>query len=72
MFDKMSLQDVVSWTMMVLAYKKQGFTEEALALFWKMREIDGTPYELTFASVLPEVGNLVSLKLEGCYTFYNL
>ena len=32
-FDKMSLQDVVSWTVMVLASTKQGFAEEALALF---------------------------------------
>ena len=72
MFYKMSLQDAVSWTVMVLAYTKQGFTEEAFVLFWKMREIDCTPNELAFANVLPAVGNLGSLKLEGCYTLYNL
>ncbi|XP_057835301.2 pentatricopeptide repeat-containing protein At4g02750-like [Cryptomeria japonica] len=63
LFDKIPQRDVVSWTVMVLAYTKQGFAEEALTLFWKMRETGCRPNELTFASVLTAVANMGSLKL---------
>eukprot|EP01018_Ginkgo_biloba_P034725 Gb_12551 [translate_table: standard] len=61
-FDQMPEQDVASWTIMIAAYPKQGYSEEALALFYKMQRSGIQPNQFTFASVLPACANLSALE----------
>jgi len=55
-------RDVVSWTMMVSGYAQNGYSEDALNLFFQMQEegIDSNQY--TFSSILNAYANLVSLE----------
>jgi pentatricopeptide repeat protein len=39
-FDRMLTQDLVSWTMMISGYVKQGYTEETFKLFYQMHADD--------------------------------
>eukprot|EP01018_Ginkgo_biloba_P018551 Gb_27291 [translate_table: standard] len=61
-FDQMSNRDVLSWTVMIAAYTRQGLAEEALALFYQMQQTGIQPNEFTFASVIPACANLASLE----------
>jgi pentatricopeptide repeat protein len=47
---------------MIAAYSKQGYDQEALALFRQMQEAGFPPNHFTFASILPACTNLVDLK----------
>jgi pentatricopeptide repeat protein len=54
-FDQMPQRDVCSWTVMIAAYAKNGHCEEALRLFYQMREMAIQPNQFTFASILRRV-----------------
>eukprot|EP01018_Ginkgo_biloba_P031733 Gb_22996 [translate_table: standard] len=60
--DQMHERNVVSWTVMIAAYAKQGRAEEALTLFYEMQQTGIQPNQFTFSSLLPACGNLAVLK----------
>eukprot|EP01018_Ginkgo_biloba_P034626 Gb_37254 [translate_table: standard] len=59
--DQMIERDVVSWTIMVAAYAKHGFAEEASTLFYQMQRTGILPNQFTYASVLQACANLSAL-----------
>eukprot|EP01018_Ginkgo_biloba_P002781 Gb_22740 [translate_table: standard] len=61
-FDKMPQRDVVSWNAIIAAYARDGFSEEALTLFYHMQRTGFQPNQFTFASVLPACANLAALE----------
>lgn len=52
LFDKMSLRDVVSWTVIIAGYALHGQAHEALKLFEKMQQSGTNPNHVTFVAVL--------------------
>eukprot|EP01018_Ginkgo_biloba_P001465 Gb_24921 [translate_table: standard] len=64
LFDQMPRRNVVSWTVIIAAYARSGFAEEALALFYEMQRT-GIPNQFTFVTVLPACAHLTAL--EGQY-----
>eukprot|EP01018_Ginkgo_biloba_P011334 Gb_02266 [translate_table: standard] len=62
-FDQMPKRNVVSWTVMVAAYVRYGFAEEALTLFYQMLITGIQPNQFTFASILPACTKLAALEL---------
>eukprot|EP01018_Ginkgo_biloba_P013185 Gb_32447 [translate_table: standard] len=61
-FNDMPKRDVFSWTVMIAAYSRYGFANEALALFHQMQQTDIKPNHFTFVSVLPACANMASLE----------
>eukprot|EP01018_Ginkgo_biloba_P031908 Gb_25357 [translate_table: standard] len=61
-FDQMSKRDVVSWTVLIAAYARHGFSEEALTLFSQMKQIGIHPDQFTLAGVLPACAKLAALE----------
>ncbi|KAH9301089.1 hypothetical protein KI387_012672, partial [Taxus chinensis] len=61
-FDKMSEQDVCSWTIIIAAYARQGFAEEALVLFHQMQRTGFQPNHFTFSSVVSACAKLSSAQ----------
>eukprot|EP01018_Ginkgo_biloba_P031723 Gb_04385 [translate_table: standard] len=61
-FDQMLKRNVITWTVMIAAYVKNGCAEEALALFYQMQRTCIQPNHFTFVSVLPACANLRALK----------
>eukprot|EP01018_Ginkgo_biloba_P001708 Gb_40749 [translate_table: standard] len=61
-FDQMLRRNAVSWTVMIAAYARHGFGEEALNLFHQMQRTGIQPNHFTFASVLPACANVAALK----------
>eukprot|EP01018_Ginkgo_biloba_P013187 Gb_32448 [translate_table: standard] len=61
-FDNIRQRNAFSWTLMIAAYSRFGFAEEALTLFYRMKQTGIQPNEFTFASVLPACANLASLE----------
>eukprot|EP01018_Ginkgo_biloba_P013190 Gb_32456 [translate_table: standard] len=61
-FNDMPERDVFSWTVMIAAYSRHGFPEEALTLFHQMQRTDIQPNQFTFASVLPACAELAALE----------
>eukprot|EP01018_Ginkgo_biloba_P021391 Gb_16102 [translate_table: standard] len=57
-FEQMPKRTGFSWTVMIAAYAKYGFSKEALALFHQMPGTGFQPDQFTFASVLPACDNL--------------
>ena len=62
-FDEIPERNVISWTMMIAGYARQGFAEEAWLLFRQMREAGIEPNHFTLASILPACAELESLEL---------
>eukprot|EP01018_Ginkgo_biloba_P032085 Gb_05883 [translate_table: standard] len=60
--DRMPERNVVSWNVMIAAYSRHGYNEEALSLFYQMQETGIQPNQFTFAGVLPACANLAALK----------
>ncbi|KAL6133897.1 hypothetical protein ACLB2K_066130 [Fragaria x ananassa] len=50
--DEMPQRNVVSWTAMISAYSKRGYTAEATDLFLQMLRSEEEPNEFTFATIL--------------------
>jgi len=61
-FDQLTQRNVCSWTIMISAYARHGFPEEALTLFHQMQKTGLHPNHFTFASVLPACASLASLE----------
>eukprot|EP01018_Ginkgo_biloba_P012485 Gb_18788 [translate_table: standard] len=61
-FNGVPKRDAFSWNVMIAAYTKYGFPEEALVLFHQMRRTGVQPNQFTFSSVLPACADLVDLK----------
>lgn len=51
-FNKMPERNVVSWTAMIAGYAQQGYSQEAILLFRKLRREGTKPNEVTFISIL--------------------
>ncbi|XP_057824127.2 pentatricopeptide repeat-containing protein At4g02750 isoform X2 [Cryptomeria japonica] len=61
-FDEMLERNVFSWTVMIAAYVRHRFAEEALALFQQMAATCIQPNQFTFASVVSACAGLASVK----------
>jgi pentatricopeptide repeat protein len=62
-FDKMPKRDEVSWSAMISGYAENGFAEEALAFFFRMRAVGMKPNHFIFVGVLQACTCLGDLKL---------
>ena len=61
-FDRMPKRDIISWTAMLSGFVQQGHYEEALQLFYQMRQAGMEPELFIFASALRACGSLAALK----------
>ncbi|XP_057870782.1 pentatricopeptide repeat-containing protein At4g02750-like isoform X2 [Cryptomeria japonica] len=62
-FNDMTERNVVSWNVLVVAYRKHGCPHEALALFHQMQRSGLQPDHFTYASVLPACAKLGALEV---------
>lgn len=61
-FDRMEERDIVSWTTLLTAYSQCNEGEQALEVFYQMREEGFLPNEFTFSSVLVSCASLCLLE----------
>ncbi|KAE7995686.1 hypothetical protein FH972_000457 [Carpinus fangiana] len=66
LFDKMPEKTVVAWNSMISGYEQNGFSREAIGLFYQMREWGVEPDSTTFVSVLSGCAQLGAIGL-GCW-----
>ncbi|MCO5594492.1 hypothetical protein L7F22_048523 [Adiantum nelumboides] len=52
LFAKMCSRDVFTWTLIITAYIKSGYNEQALGLFWRMKGEGVKPNKITFLSII--------------------
>lgn len=62
LFEKMTIRNVVSWTMIITTYTQIGEEENALRAFIRMQEIGVRPNEYTFAAVISGCANLARIE----------
>jgi len=62
-FDKMPKRNKVSWSAIISGYAENGFADEALALFYRMRVAGMKPNHFTFVSILQACTFLGALDL---------
>ncbi|XP_077251683.1 tetratricopeptide repeat (TPR)-like superfamily protein [Tasmannia lanceolata] len=62
-FEGIRDKDMVSWTGMVSGYAENGYGEEALELFFRMRKVGLKPNNFTFASLLKASAGLGAVQL---------
>eukprot|EP01018_Ginkgo_biloba_P000568 Gb_34520 [translate_table: standard] len=62
LFDKMPERDGVSWNVMIAGYAKHGPGEEALKLYWQMRQLGLKQDKFSLASVLSACAGLADLQ----------
>lgn len=68
LFDCIKDPDVISWSSLIVGYAQFGHGEEALNLFWKMRNLGIKPNQVTFVGVLTACSH-VGLTEEGWNLF---
>eukprot|EP01018_Ginkgo_biloba_P001468 Gb_24929 [translate_table: standard] len=61
-FNQMPKRNIVSWTVMIAAYARQGHGQEALTLFYEMQRTGIRPDRIAYASVLSACANLAFLE----------
>eukprot|EP01018_Ginkgo_biloba_P016130 Gb_14867 [translate_table: standard] len=61
-FNKMPERDMVSWTVIIGGYARDGFGKEALRIFNRMLRENVKPGQFTFASVLRACTNITGLE----------
>ncbi|XP_057813455.2 pentatricopeptide repeat-containing protein At4g21065 [Cryptomeria japonica] len=61
-FDELTERDVISWNIIIAAYRRDGCPHEALSLFRQMQRTCVQPDQFTFASVLPGCAKIRDLK----------
>ncbi|XP_057873083.2 putative pentatricopeptide repeat-containing protein At3g23330 [Cryptomeria japonica] len=61
-FDHMKERDIVSWNMIIAAYRRHGYPHETVTLFHHMQETGFQPDQFTFASVFPACANMGDLE----------
>ena len=62
LFERMSIRDVVSWTMIITTLIQTGQEERAIHAFIRMRESDVSPNEYTFAAVISGCASLAIIE----------
>ncbi|XP_057866535.2 pentatricopeptide repeat-containing protein At1g08070, chloroplastic-like [Cryptomeria japonica] len=62
LFDDMTERDLLSWNMIIRAYGRHEFPQEALVLFYQMQRTGVQPDHFTFASILPVCAKLGALE----------
>ncbi|KAJ7526930.1 hypothetical protein O6H91_16G028000 [Diphasiastrum complanatum] len=62
-FNKMSVQDVVSWTSMIVGYEQNELGKEALALYEQMKQEGVQPNIVTYVALLKACGSISALEL---------
>lgn len=66
LFDKMRERTIVAWNSMISGYDQNGFSREAIDLFYQLREEGVEPDSVTFVSVLSACAQLGAIGL-GCW-----
>ncbi|XP_057847940.2 pentatricopeptide repeat-containing protein At4g30700-like [Cryptomeria japonica] len=61
-FESMTERDIFSWNMMIAAYQRHGFPQEALTFFRQMQLSAIQPDKFTFATILPSCAKLGALE----------
>ncbi|KAJ7542948.1 hypothetical protein O6H91_01G084700 [Diphasiastrum complanatum] len=61
-FNKMSEQDVVSWSAMIAGYAQNGLCKEALALYEQMKQESVQPNNVTYVILLKVCARIVALE----------
>ncbi|XP_065861074.1 pentatricopeptide repeat-containing protein At3g63370, chloroplastic [Euphorbia lathyris] len=62
MFELIEIKDLVSWTSMISSYVRNGLANEALQVFYSMKETDVGLDSVTLISILSAVASLSILK----------
>ncbi|KAG2687604.1 hypothetical protein I3760_09G059500 [Carya illinoinensis] len=65
LFDRIPEKTIVAWNSMISGYDQNGFSREAIGLFYQMRELGVEPDSSTFVSVLSACAQLGAIGL-GC------
>uniref|UniRef100_A0A2N9FRN0 Pentatricopeptide repeat-containing protein n=1 Tax=Fagus sylvatica TaxID=28930 RepID=A0A2N9FRN0_FAGSY len=60
-FDDMLQRDSVSWNSLISGYSENGFSSQALEVFFQMRDLSLQPNEYTLASILEVISNFNSV-----------
>jgi pentatricopeptide repeat protein len=60
-FDKLPVQDIVAWTVIIAAYSQNGHGQEALNCFGRMQSKGISPNKVTYLSVLKACGSVGAL-----------
>eukprot|EP01018_Ginkgo_biloba_P014495 Gb_16757 [translate_table: standard] len=61
-FNQMPERNVVSWTVIIAAYARHGYCEQALALFYEMRRTNIQPNQFTYATLVAACAKVASLE----------
>ena len=61
-FEKLPVQNVVSWNTLITGYVKDGFDEEALTCFYLMQRKGVSPNSVTFICSLKACGNMGEME----------
>ncbi|XP_059069395.1 pentatricopeptide repeat-containing protein At3g24000, mitochondrial-like [Cryptomeria japonica] len=61
-FNHMNERDGVSWNTIIAAYRRHGYPQEAVTLFYHMQQTGLQPDQFTFASVLPACAKIGALE----------
>ncbi|KAH9293476.1 hypothetical protein KI387_041319 [Taxus chinensis] len=61
-FNLMTEPNIFSWNMIIAAYRRHGFTQQAFTLFCQMQQTAVQPDEFTFSTILPVCANMASVK----------
>ncbi|XP_057863265.2 pentatricopeptide repeat-containing protein At4g02750 [Cryptomeria japonica] len=74
-FDEMGERDGFSWNAMISGYRREGYSHEALKLFYQMqgkgRGRNPTPDQFVFASILPACAKIGALE-QGINIHHNI
>lgn len=70
-FNKMSVQGVVTWNALIAGYAQHGHGKVTLELFYQMQDAGVRPTEVTFISVLNACSHAGLVK-EGRHCFYTM
>ena len=71
-FERMTQKNVVSWTAMLVGYGQNGFSEEAVKIFFLMQRNEFEPDNFTLGSVISSCANLASLEEGAQFHFQAL
>ncbi|CAN0901717.1 Pentatricopeptide repeat-containing protein At3g09040, mitochondrial [Linum grandiflorum] len=63
-----SKENVISWNSMIVGFAKNGYAEDALRVFWEMKDMNVKPDEITFLCVLTAC-NHAGMVPEGRHIF---
>ncbi|BFG21298.1 hypothetical protein CerSpe_075720 [Prunus speciosa] len=62
LFEEMPLRDIVSWNSLISGYSSNGYWEEALEIFRRLRMDGLLPDSFSISGVLPACGSLVDVR----------